>query len=78
MSMSMQSRSHNPILPERRILRENRPVRIGLSDSSSCDEHPGATPSVRLIPDSTNPQAIEVICLCGLRLEIELVFPLHD
>ena len=74
----MQPRSPNPILPQHRILRENRPIRVGLSDSSSCDEHPGATPTVRLIPDSTNPQAIEVICLCGLRLEIELVFPIRD
>ena len=74
----MQPRSPNPILPQHRILRENRPVRVGLSDSSDCDEHPGLTPTVRLIPDSTHPQAIEVICLCGLRLEIELVFPLRD
>ncbi len=74
----MPSHSHNPILPQHRILRENRPVRVGLSDSSGCDEHPGATPTVRLIPDSTNPRAIEVICLCGQRLEIELVFPVRD
>ena len=76
--MSMQARSPNPILPQHRILREDRPVRVGLSDSSGCDEHPDATPSVRLIPNSTNPRAIEVICLCGLRLEIELVFPPRD
>ncbi len=74
----MPSHIHNPILPQHRILREIRPVRVGLSDSSGCDEHPGATPTVRLIPDSTHPRAIEVICLCGLRLEIELVFPLRD
>lgn len=74
--MSMQSRNPHPILQQHRILRENRPVRVGLSDSSGCDEHPGATPVVRLIPNSTNPRAIEVICLCGQRLEIELVFPL--
>ncbi len=71
----MQSRSPHPILPQHRIVRESQPVRVGLSDSSGCDEHPEATPSVRLIPDSTHPRAIEVICLCGLRLEIELVFP---
>ncbi len=74
----MSSHTHNPILQQHRILRENRPVRVGLSDSSGCDEHPSATPSVRLIPDSSNPQAIEVICLCGLRLEIELVFPVRE
>ena len=74
----MSSRSPNSILPQHRILRENRPVRVGLSDSSGCDEHPGQAPSVRLIPDSTHPRAIEVICLCGQRLEIELVFPPRD
>ena len=74
----MPSRSPNPILPQHRILRENQPVRVGLSDSWGGDEHPGATPAVRLIPDSTNPRAIEVICLCGQRLEIELVFPVRD
>ncbi len=74
----MQARTPYPILQKTRILRENQPVRVGMTDSSSCDEHPGATPVVRLIPDSTNPRAIEVICLCGQRLEIELLFPLHD
>lgn len=71
----MQPHTHNPILPQHRILRENRPVRVGVSDASGCDDLPGASPSVRLIPDSTNPQAIEVICLCGARLVIELQFP---
>lgn len=74
----MQSRSPNSILPQHRIHRENQPVRVGFSDSSGCDEHPDQAPSVRLIPDSINPQAIEVICLCGQRLEIELVFPIRD
>ncbi len=74
----MSSSNHSSILPQHRTLRENRPIRIGLSDSSGCDEHPGTAPTVRLLPDSTNPQAIEVICLCGLRLEIELVFPVRD
>ncbi len=53
-------------------------MRVGLSDSSGCEEHPDAKPSVRLIPDSTNPRAIEVVCLCGQRLEIELLFPAHN
>lgn len=74
----MQARSPHPILQKTRILRENQPVRVGMTGSSNCDEHPGSTPVVRLIPDSTNPRAIEVICLCGQRLEIELLFPLHD
>ena len=74
----MQPHSHNSILPQHRTIREDRPVRVGLSDSSGCEEHPDAKPSVRLIPDSTNPRAIEVICLCGQRLEIELLFPAHN
>lgn len=74
----MQTRSPHPILSQHRILRENRPIRVGLSESSSGDEHPGQAPSVRLLPDSTNPQAIEVICQCGQCLEIELVFPARD
>jgi len=74
----MQPHSPNSILPQHRILREIRPVRVGLSESSGCDEHPGQAPSVRLIPDSTDPRAIEVICPCGQRLEIELVFPVRD
>jgi hypothetical protein len=74
----MQSLSPNSILPQHRILRENRPVRVGQSDSLGCDEHQGAAPTVRLIPDSTNPRAIEVICLCGQRLEIELVYPVRN
>ena len=74
----MSSRTPHPILQQHRILREDRPIRVGLADSSGCDEHPGQAPSVRLIPDSTNPRAIEVICLCGQRLEIELVLPVRD
>ena len=74
----MSSHSPHSILPQHRILRENRPIRVGLSDSSGSDEHPGQSPTVRLIPDSTHPQAIEVICQCGHHLEIELVFPLRD
>lgn len=74
----MQSLTPTSILPQHRILRENRPVRVGQSDDTGCDEHSTAEPTVRLIPDSSNPRAIEVVCLCGHRLEIELVYPVRN
>ncbi len=74
----MQPHSHNSILPQHRTIREDRPVRVGLSDATALRGTPRCETVGRLIPDSTNPRAIEVICLCGQRLEIELLFPAHN
>lgn len=71
----MSTHSPTSIVPQHRTHRENRPVRVGLSEVMSCEDSSVSTPTVRLLPDSLHPRAIEVVCPCGQRMEIELLFP---